>query len=96
MPSNCPKMQREEISTLDGVPDSALLTLYDCGRVLGCGYGLAREIADRGDLPSIRISPKNIRVRASDLRAYIDSHVRARHREPLFPPMRAHRATSTT
>ncbi|MHB1549646.1 MAG: helix-turn-helix transcriptional regulator [Vulcanimicrobiaceae bacterium] len=88
-------MQREAISTLDGVADSALLTLYDCGRILGCGYDLARALANRGGLPSIRVSPKNIRVRASDLRAYIDSHVRGRHREPLFPPQRAHRASTT-
>lgn len=84
------------VQSLDEVSGSTLLTIAECAHILRLTYGTVHEVVQKGEMLSIRVSPKNIRVRASDLRAYIDSHVRGRHREPLFPPRRAHRATSTT
>ncbi len=94
MPDRHRRARSETVTCLDGVADDALLTLQECGHILRIGYALAARLADSGDLLSIRVSPKNIRVRAADLRAYIDGHLRGRHREKIFPaPQRAQRAT---
>ncbi len=95
MPDRYRPARGETVTSLSGVSNDSLLTLHECAHILRCTYGTVREAANRGEIVSIRVSPKNIRVRASDLRAYIDSHVRGRHREPLFPPLRAHRASTT-
>lgn len=77
---------RTEVYALDErISDEHLLTLYDVARILGTTYDLARELVNRGSLTSIRISPKNIRVRAGDLRAFLTAGVRGHERRrPSF------------
>ena len=96
MPMHVPPAKPHLVSSLDEVSGSALLTIAECAHILRCTYGTVHELVQKGEILSIRVSAKNIRVRASDLRAYLDARVRGRRREPLFPPMRAHRATSTS
>ena len=94
MPDRYRRARGETVTSLDGIADDEMLTLQECGHILRIGYALASRLADSGDLPSVRVSPKNIRVRAADLRAYIDGHLRGRRREKLFPKsQRAQRAT---
>jgi len=50
-----------------------LLTLKDVSKELQCTYETARVIIERGDLPCIKLTERNIRIHPDDLLAYIKS-----------------------
>ncbi len=55
-----------------GQEEARLLTIPEVAAFLGVPKGYTYELARRGDLPTVRVGPKYLRVRASDLRAWLD------------------------
>ncbi len=51
--------------------DERLLTIGQVATVLGISRDMAYVLVERGDLAAIRIGPRCIRVRPSDLERYI-------------------------
>lgn len=58
-----------------------LLTRGDVARALSCSESTADRLIHRGDLPSVRLADGLVRVRTSDLHAYLASLPAAR-RDP--------------
>ena len=54
--------------------DGRLLKVPDVARVLQIGRRQAWELVWRGELPSVRIGQRSIRVTRADLDRYIDEH----------------------
>jgi excisionase family DNA binding protein len=64
--------------------EAGLLTYADAGAVLGIAPGCVRDLVRRGELASVRVGKKYVRVRPDDLRSYVE-----RHRDPGLDPYRA-------
>lgn len=54
-------------------PDQ-LLTIAQVAELLGVPKAYAYELARRGELPKIRVGPKYIRVRLSEVKPWLDGH----------------------
>ena len=49
-----------------------LLSVDEAARVLSCSRSTVRRLLRGGDLPAVRVSPRVVRVRRSDLEALIE------------------------
>lgn len=56
-------------------PGADLYTLHEAAEKIGVCYATMRRYTSRGDLPVVRIGPRFLRIRHTDLQAFIDSRV---------------------
>ncbi len=66
------------IASLDGLGDETLLRLTDVAHILAEDYSTSYRRVSTGDVPSIRLGARSLRVRAGDLRAYLAARERRR------------------
>lgn len=64
-------MAQPSTTIIDDLPDSALITRQQFGAHLGVSHETVRQILLRGDVARVVISPRCIRIRVGDLRAYL-------------------------